>query len=209
MDLSTKEQGFTLIELAIVLGIMVVAMALVMPQVEAVKDAYLRGALAGSLQDWAERARQTNAAMVKYEACASGDDCTFMKTVAGNFCPSTAHPVHRYADHGTCLYNLHDSRDRAHLDLPNRNFSNIQNGQPLYLLHGDSSVAALTCIDAAFGSIFGQGSFGSAYVSGHSLDCPNGTVETSYTIPALSEHAAKSLARRARYHVAAQVGPLP
>jgi len=194
-----RQNGFTLLELGVVVAIMVLAMALVIPQIGAVKDAYLRGALAGSLQDWAERARQTNAAMVKYEACASGDDCTFMKTVAGNLCPSTAHPVHYYADHGTCLYNLHDSRDRAHLDLPNRDFSNIQNGQPLYLLHGDSSVAALTCIDAAFGSIFHQGAFGSGQSAAGSLDCPNGTVETSYTIPALSEHAAKSLARRGRY----------
>jgi prepilin-type N-terminal cleavage/methylation domain-containing protein len=202
-----RQNGFTLIELGIVIGIMAVVLSFVVSQIGAVKDAYLRGAVLESLTNWADIARQTGLELARYESCDDAEPCTFKKRVYAHLCPSgggqglfvPVPPKHYYDEDGPCMYNLHDSEHREILGLDHDiDYSNTQNGAPIYLVHRDKTVEAFTCVDSAFvaGLDYLEGWTRSA---GMYEDICGSHQALAYTIPALKERSAKALARRAAF----------
>ena len=207
-----RQNGFTLIELGIVIGIMAVVLSFVVSQIGAVRDAYLRGAVLDSLTKWADIARQTGLELAKYERCDDGETCVFNKFVLAPDCPSSAGgssfiptaPKHYYAEDGPCIYNLHEPADRQILGLDHDiDYSNTQNWAPIYLVHREKTVEALTCVDSAF--VEGL-DYLDAWRRSNEDDeemyediCDGSHEVLAYTIPALKERFAKALARRAAF----------
>jgi len=208
-----RQNGFTLIELGIVIGIMAVVLSFVVSQIGAVRDAYLRGAVLDSLTKWADIARQTGLELAEYERCYDGEDCTFKKYVLVPIdCPSSVGggafvPTawkHYYGPDGPCIYNLHEPAHRESLGLDHDiDYSNTQNGAPIYLVHREKTVEALTCVDSAF--VEGL-DYLDAWRRNNEGDeemyediCDGSHEVLVYTIPALKERFAKALARRAAF----------
>jgi prepilin-type N-terminal cleavage/methylation domain-containing protein len=216
-----RQNGFTLIELGIVIGIMAVVLSFVVSQIGAVRDAYLRGAVLDSLTKWADIARQTGLELAEYERCEVGEPCVFNKSVLASDCPSSAAQgntstggglgglsgpsvsKHYYAEDGSCIYNLHEQAHREILGLDHDiDYSNTQNGAPIYLVHREKTVEALTCVDSAF--VEGLDYLDAWRRSDEDicLDLSGPHHVLAYTIPALKERSAKALARRAAFEPA-------
>jgi prepilin-type N-terminal cleavage/methylation domain-containing protein len=171
-----KQNGFTLIEIGVVIFAIAVLMSFIVPKLIGFKNAATLEASMESMRNWAKVAQSTGMNIAQYRPC-DEENCTFEKWVDDDVCnPVTAGggmtipggvghggggggaDEHVYTDEadGACIYNLQSKTHRnaladANAGLPGLDkYTNQQRGGPIYLVHQAHTVRAFTCVDQVF-----------------------------------------------------------
>jgi prepilin-type N-terminal cleavage/methylation domain-containing protein len=194
-----KQNGFTLIEMGVVLFAIVVLMSVIVPNLIGFRDAATLEASVESIRNWTKVAQSTGMNMAQFEPCDPGDGCTFRKYIDGLDCPSQLGSGNYYYDNGACVYDLSTESDRLLLTgLPGLgDYTNRQNGNPIYLLHDAQTVQAFTCVDLAF--VEGTSANYATIKAGSIYEayCTDADAAALFhSIPALTANYAKAIARK-------------
>jgi len=212
-----KQNGFTLIEIGVVIFAIAVLIAFIVPKLSAFKDAATLEASMASMRNWAKVAQSTGMNIAQFRAC-DEENCTFEKFVEGDVCnPKKAGGLkqmghgasaqeHVYTDDadGACIYNLESPTHRKELvGLPEIDkYLNQQRGGEegvIYLVHQAHTVRAFTCVDRAF--VEGKAFVNSAEIGDdpvyEQLDCDaDDHLVLYHSMPAMTASFAKAVARK-------------